>query len=139
MDEFSSSSSSQDFPPSESSGRDFSRIERLLLDQRDQILKEAGRVVGIGVANVAGLTPDPADMATREEHEAFSLRLKEREKNLLRKIDLAIERIKEGDFGICEGCGEPIEEKRLMARPVTTLCIDCKTLQEIQENAKRPS
>jgi len=139
MDEFSSGSSGQQSPPQPSSGRDFSRIERLLLDQRDQILKEAGRVVGIGVANVVGLTPDPTDMATREEHEAFSLRLKEREKNLLRKIDLAIERIKEGDFGICEECGEPIEEKRLMARPVTTLCIDCKTLQEIQENAKRPS
>ncbi len=139
MKPFSEDSVSPDQQEPSNGNRDFSRIEKLLLEQREQILKEAGRVVGSGVASSPGLTPDPADMATREEHEAFSMRLKEREKNLLRKIDLAIDRIKEGDFGICEDCGEPIEEKRLMARPVTTLCIDCKTLQETRENAKRPN
>lgn len=117
----------------------FEQIRKLLEDQKAQILREAGRVVESGINTPHELFPDPTDMATREELEAFSLRLKEREKNLLRKIDLALERLQDGTFGICETCGEPIEERRLLARPVTTLCIACKTEQENQEKRDRIS
>jgi DnaK suppressor protein len=61
------------------------------------------------------------------------LRLKGRERKLLKKIDEAIDRMDEGIFGICEKCGEEINIKRLEARPVTTMCIECKTLQEEEE------
>lgn len=117
----------------------FDQIRQLLESQRTQILKEAGRVVESGINNANELFPDPTDMATREELEAFSLRLKEREKNLLRKIDLALDRIEDGRFGVCEACDQPIEERRLLARPVTTLCIACKTEQENQEKRDRNS
>ncbi|MHB8422003.1 MAG: TraR/DksA family transcriptional regulator [Leptospirales bacterium] len=117
----------------------FDQIRQLLESQKTQILKEAGRVLESGINNVNELFPDPTDMATREELEAFSLRLKEREKNLLRKIDLALDRLEEGRFGICEACDQPIEERRLLARPVTTLCIACKTEQENQEKRDRNS
>ncbi len=117
----------------ESSDSRFAQIRQILEAQRTQILKEAGRVVESGINNANELFPDPTDMATREELEAFSLRLKEREKNLLRKIDLALDRLEDGRFGICEACDQPIEERRLLARPVTTLCIACKTEQENQE------
>ncbi|AIA29924.1 TraR/DksA family transcriptional regulator [Leptospirillum ferriphilum] len=115
----------------------FDAIRQILEAQRTQILREAGRVVESGINSSAELFPDPTDMATREELEAFSLRLKEREKNLLRKIDMALDRIEEGSFGICEACGQPIEERRLMARPVTTLCIACKTDQENREKMEQ--
>jgi DnaK suppressor protein len=58
------------------------------------------------------------------------LRIRERERRLITKITEALERIEEGTFGICERCGEDISDKRLEARPVTTLCINCKQEQE---------
>jgi len=64
------------------------------------------------------------------------LRLKGRERKLLKKIEEAIERINQRVFGICEKCGEEINIKRLEARPVTTMCIECKTLQEEEEKLR---
>ena len=61
------------------------------------------------------------------------LRLRDRERLLLKKIDEAVERIDNGTFGICEECGNRIGVKRIGARPVTTLCIECKTRQEEEE------
>ncbi|EKD38754.1 MAG: hypothetical protein ACD_75C00621G0006, partial [uncultured bacterium] len=66
---------------------------------------------------------------------SFELRIRDRERKLLSKIDEAIARIDDGSYGICEDCGEEIGLKRLEARPVTTLCIDCKTLQETREKS----
>ncbi|MDX8401633.1 MAG: RNA polymerase-binding protein DksA [Mariprofundaceae bacterium] len=77
--------------------------------------------------------PDPTDQATVETDLNFDLRIRDRERKLIKKINQALERIKEGEFGICEHCGGDISVKRLQARPVTTLCIECKTLQEQQE------
>jgi DnaK suppressor protein len=65
------------------------------------------------------------------------LRLKEREQKLLKKIDEALDRIAQGTFGVCESCGGEIGFKRLKARPVTTLCIDCKTRQEEDEKVRQ--
>ncbi len=74
--------------------------------------------------------PDPTDQATMEADRNFDLRIKDRERKLIRKIDQALDRIKNGEFGICDSCGGDIRPKRLMARPVTTLCIECKNAQE---------
>jgi len=80
--------------------------------------------------------PDPTDQATMEADRNFDLRIKDRERRLIKKIDQAISRVKDGSFGVCESCGGAISVKRLQARPVTTLCIDCKTAQEIEERTR---
>ena len=81
--------------------------------------------------------PDQSDQATAEVDQNFSLRLKEREQKLLKKIDEALDRMETNTYGICERCGQEIPYKRLKARPVTTLCIECKTLQEQEERIRR--
>lgn len=77
--------------------------------------------------------PDPNDRATQEEEFALELRTRDRERKLIRKIDEAIQTIDSGDYGYCEVCGIEIGVRRLEARPTATLCIDCKTLDEIKE------
>jgi DnaK suppressor protein len=72
-----------------------------------------------------------------ESDRNFLLRIKDRERKLIMKVKEALDRIDDGTFGICESCGRPISEKRLMARPVTTLCIECKTETEDQERIER--
>lgn len=79
---------------------------------------------------------DPADRATVESDRTFTLRLRERERYLIKKITEALQRIEDGEFGICEDCGEDISVARLKARPVTTLCIQCKSKRETQENLR---
>ncbi len=81
--------------------------------------------------------PDPTDRASAESDRSFELRIRDRERKLLSKIKSAIDRIDEGSYGICDECGEDISVKRLDARPVTTLCIDCKTKQEDYEKAQK--
>ena len=76
---------------------------------------------------------DSIDQSTSEEMLSTDLRLRDREKKLLTKIRGAINRLDEGTLDECEECGDPIGFKRLMARPVTTLCIHCKETQEEQE------
>ena len=77
--------------------------------------------------------PDPADRATQEEEFSLELRARDRERKLIRKIDATIDRIDADDYGFCDACGVEIGIKRLEARPTATLCIDCKTLDEIKE------
>jgi DnaK suppressor protein len=76
---------------------------------------------------------DPSDRATAELEINFNFRIWERNKGLIRKIEQALEKIDNNTFGICEECEEDIPEARLKARPVTTLCIDCKRRQEADE------
>ena len=76
---------------------------------------------------------DQADIASLEIDQANLQKIGKREKYLLKKIDAALARIKDGTYGECESCGEAISVARLMARPVAQLCIDCKTEQESQE------
>lgn len=106
-------------------------IRKALLLQRENLLKEAEEALNTlpGEINF----PDMGDQATAETDRNFMLRLRDRERMLLKKVDEAIEKIENGTFGICEGCGNKINIKRLTARPVTTLCIDCKTRQEEEE------
>jgi len=81
--------------------------------------------------------PDPNDRATLESDRNFVLRIRDRERKLIAKVEQALERVEKGTFGICEDCGEDISEGRLKARPVTTLCINCKQEQEQREKTRK--
>ena len=77
--------------------------------------------------------PDITDRATEEIERSFELRTRDRERKLINKIAISIEKIKQDDYGWCESCGDEIGIKRLEARPTATHCIHCKTLDEIKE------
>ncbi|RRD71454.1 MULTISPECIES: RNA polymerase-binding protein DksA [unclassified Desulfovibrio] len=79
---------------------------------------------------------DPADRATAESDRAFTLRIRDRERRLIRKIQAALTRIDDGTYGVCEDCGDDIGVPRLKARPVTRLCINCKARQEADEHLR---
>lgn len=109
---------------------------KTMLQQKiNELLSEAGKTV-TEMTNGKENYPDPNDRASLECDRNFELRIRDRERKLIMKMQEAIKRIDDGTFGICEVCGGPISEKRLMARPVTTLCIDCKTKQEKLEKLK---
>jgi len=76
---------------------------------------------------------DYADLASLDTDRTLDVRLRERESRLAEKIASALRKLEDGTFGICEECGMPISEKRLMARPIARLCIKCKEEQELQE------
>lgn len=107
-------------------------FRQLLQEQMDQLLREAGRTVSEMTDEKTNF-PDPTDRASLESDRNFELRIRDRERRLIGKIREALDRIDAGEFGECEDCGEQIGEARLKARPVTTLCIECKTEQERQE------
>jgi DnaK suppressor protein len=100
-----------------------------------ELLDEANKTVS-DMTTHNGNLPDPTDRATLESDRNFTLRIRDRERKLIGKIKEALERIDSGTYGICESCGEEISEARLKARPVTTLCIDCKTKQEQDEKVR---
>ncbi|HOG17171.1 MAG: RNA polymerase-binding transcription factor DksA [Syntrophaceae bacterium PtaU1.Bin231] len=109
---------------------------RYMLNQRiSELLNEAEKTVS-EMTDGRENYPDPNDRASLESDRNFELRIRDRERKLIQKMKEAIKRIDEGTFGICEECGGPISEKRLMARPVTTQCIECKTKQEKMEKLK---
>ena len=112
---------------------DLFRIQ--LLEKKEEIANEAGKTLS-EMTDQTSNVPDPNDRATIESGRSFELRIRDRERKLLSKIDEAIARIDDGSYGICEDCGEEIGLKRLEARPVTMLCIDCKTIQETREKSK---
>ena len=107
----------------------------LLNERLDNLLVEANKTVS-GMSNHKENMPDPADRATLESDRNFTLRIRDRERKLIGKIKDALERIENGTYGICELCKEEISEQRLKARPVTTLCIECKQKQEDDEKIK---
>ena len=111
----------------------FNQIRAALEKQKKALLDEAEALIGGSVNSRGESFPDVADQATAEANHTFTLRLREREQKLLKKVEEAIKRLSDGSYGICESCEEEIGLKRLTARPVTTLCIDCKTEQEEKE------
>jgi DnaK suppressor protein len=104
----------------------------MLQEEMKVLLEEAGKTVSEMTSDTTNF-PDPNDRATQESDRSFELRIRDRERKLINKIREALERIDEGVFGVCEMCEEEIGEARLKARPVTTLCIDCKMEQERKE------
>jgi len=107
----------------------------MLVQKINELLSEAGKTVSEMTSGKENF-PDPNDRASLESDRNFELRIRDRERKLILKMQEAIKRIDDGVYGICETCGGPISEKRLMARPVTTECIDCKTKQEKIEKLK---
>ena len=84
----------------------------------------------------AGAIPDDNDRASKESEFAVELRQRDRDRRLLGKISRALDGIENGTFGYCEDCGDPIGVARLLARPVASLCIECKDLQERLEKTR---
>ncbi len=106
---------------------------------RAVLVGQLASLVGQGEAAVHQMVeegeeiPDPNDRATLEEGRNWSLRLRDRDRRLIGKIREALGRLEAGTFGTCTACGRPISAARLRARPVTDLCIDCKTEAERAE------
>ena len=117
--------------------RELKHFQGLLQEQLDQLLKEADRTVDGMTDAKAENFPDPTDRAALESNRNFTLRIRDRERKLIVKIKEALGRIDDGSYGLCEECGEKIGRERLEARPVTTLCIECKSMQEVRERKLR--
>ncbi len=107
-------------------------FRNILLTWKQELLDEVKRTVE-QMKQDANQHADPADRATQEEEFSLELRTRDRESKLVRKINKTLAAIDAEDYGYCESCGIEIGIKRLEARPTATLCIDCKTLQEIKE------
>lgn len=106
---------------------------RHILDNwRTQLRAEVDRTVH-HMQDEAANFPDPNDRATQEEEFTLELRTRDRERKLIKKIEESLNDLDKGDYGFCESCGTEIGIRRLEARPTATLCIDCKTLDEIRE------
>ena len=105
---------------------------KILQKWKQELMHEVDRTVD-HMKDEAANFPDPADRASQEEEFSLELRARDRERKLIKKIDETIAKIDSQDYGYCESCGVEIGLKRLEARPTATLCIDCKTLDELRE------
>ena len=113
--------------------RDLERFKKLLLERKKNIMDAAENTREKGLGFEQADLPDEVDLASTETGQSLNLRLMDRELVLLKKIDKTLKKIDEGEFGVCERCGEEIGIKRLEARPVTDMCIRCKEEQERME------
>lgn len=107
-------------------------FHRVLLAWRKELEEEISRTVH-QMRDEPENPPDPNDRASQETDMSLELRSRDRERKLIKKIDETISRIDSGEYGFCDSCGVEIGLKRLEARPTATLCIDCKTLDEMRE------
>jgi DnaK suppressor protein len=112
--------------------RKLGQYKKLLEKSLARLVEEASETLN-GMSSEKALFPDPTDRASLESDRNFLLRIRDRERKLIVKIQEALKRIDEGTFGICQECGEEISESRLKARPVAMLCVDCKRMQERDE------
>jgi DnaK suppressor protein len=115
--------------------RDLKKFKTLLEIKRKAVLENAKKTLVEDMTLDPNDLPDEMDLASSEYLQSFNFRLRGREKAHLKKLDLALKKIDDGSFGVCENCDEPITKKRLEARPETTLCIRCKEDQERDEKA----
>lgn len=107
-------------------------FEQLLLQWKNDLLKGAESTV-LGMQASSTNFPDPVDRASQEEEFSLELRSRDRERKLLKRIEEALDRIKDHDYGFCDDCGAEIGIRRLEARPTAKQCIECKTVAEIRE------
>jgi DnaK suppressor protein len=107
----------------------------LLNERKRDLIVEASRTVD-GMEDSRDEISDPTDRASLEGNRSLTLRIRDRERKLITKIEEALGRIDDGSYGVCEDCGGPIAVERLRARPVTTLCITCKAEQEEAEKRR---
>jgi len=115
------------------SAADLEHFKKVLEEKRIALVKSAQDSLEQDMTLDTNEMPDEVDLASSEYIQSFALRLRGRERNFLDKIETALRKIEDGEFGICESCEEPIGRKRLDARPETTLCIRCKEDQERNE------
>jgi DnaK suppressor protein len=109
--------------------------KKLLNERLNDLRAEASKPV-VEEAGAAISMPDTVDLAQHEFSRDFHIRLRDRERKLIHKIELALERTEDGTYGKCMACGAEIGEKRLIARPMATHCIDCKTEAETLERIR---
>ena len=115
--------------------KDLEFFRVLLNDMLEEALKQ-GELTIEDMTDNNEIFADPADRATMESDRAFTLRIRDRERKLIKKIRSALVRMDEGGYGVCDDCGEEIGVPRLKARPVTKLCINCKSKQEEDEHLR---
>ena len=111
-------------------------FRNILTTWKKQLMEEVDRTVDHMKSDASNFA-DPADRATQEEEFALELRARDRERKLIKKIDESLVLIDNDEYGYCEACGVDIGIRRLEARPTATLCIDCKTLEEVKEKQTR--
>ena len=112
--------------------RQLSHFRKILETLKVELSQDIDRTVHT-MQDEATIFADPNDRASQESDIALELRNRDRERKLIKKIDETIARIVANEYGYCESCGVEIGLKRLEARPTATLCIDCKTLDEMRE------
>jgi DnaK suppressor protein len=110
--------------------RNLTRFKKLLLEQRKQLQGNQKKALTGDIHVDPDNFPDEIDTASSEVTLQFTGRLREREQGLIAKIDRALKKMEEGEFGECVSCGEDIGTARLKARPVAERCIECKSEQE---------
>ena len=115
--------------------KNLQQFQKQLNDWLEELLQQAERTVA-DLKDRDTRRPDPMDQAVEENSRNFSLRIRDRENFLIRKIRQSLQDIEEGTYGICEACGEPIASARLKARPVARHCIECKTAMEKLERLR---
>ena len=116
--------------------RQLEYFRRLLLKQRAELLNESKTTIE-GLQDGTRNIPDVADRASEETDRALELRIRDRQRKLVAKIDAALRRIDDGEFGYCADTGEPISLKRLVARPTTTLSLEAQERHERREKVHR--
>jgi len=112
--------------------RQLAHFRKMLEEMKRDLSQDIDRTVHT-MQDEATIFADPNDRASQESDMSLELRNRDRERKLIKKIDETIARIDKDDYGYCENCGIEIGLKRLEARPTATLCIDCKTLDELRE------
>ena len=112
--------------------RQQTHFRKILSEWKAELSHDIDRTVHT-MQDEATVFADPNDRASQESDIALELRNRDRERKLIKKIDETMAKIESGDYGYCESCGVEIGLKRLEARPTATLCIDCKTLDEMRE------
>ena len=110
-------------------------FRNILMTWKRELMEEVDRTVH-HMQDEAANFPDPNDRATQESEFSMELRARDRERKLIKKIDESLGKIDDDEYGYCESCGVEIGIRRLEARPTATLCIDCKTLDEIREKQR---
>lgn len=113
--------------------KELERFKERLAEEKSRLLNNSEKSKHEDMTLSVDDLADEVDLASSELNQSMALRLRDRERLLLHKIEVALSKIETGTFGICDGCEEPIEMKRLEARPVANLCIQCKETQERKE------
>ena len=112
-------------------------FRKLLIKQKEDLLKQARQTLSSLTQEGAEIPADLADRASLETNREFLLRIRDRERKLIAKIDQTLKKMEDGTYGICEQCGQEIEEERLKARPVASFCINCKRKLETMEKLRK--